>query len=51
MERGTPGYELVDKTEDLIKSIGRKFGIQNPFAAQQAVIEDLKSRVEILEGA
>ena len=40
MERGTPGYELVDKTEDLLLSIGRKLGIQNPFAAQQAVIEE-----------
>ena len=40
MERGTPGYELVDKTEDLLESIGRKLGIQNPFAAQQAVIEE-----------
>jgi len=40
MERGTPGYELVDKTEDLLLSIGRKLGIQNPFAAQQAVIKE-----------
>tara|TARA_Y100001938_G_scaffold103591_1_gene141409 strand:- start:211 stop:2055 length:1845 start_codon:yes stop_codon:yes gene_type:complete len=40
MERGTPGYELVDKTEDLIKSIGRKLGIQNPLAAQEAVIKE-----------
>ena len=40
MERGTPGYELVDKTEDLLLNIGRKLGIQNPLAAQQAVIEE-----------
>ena len=40
MERGTPGYELVDKTEDLLLSIGRKLGIQNPLAAQQAVIKE-----------
>ena len=40
MERGTPRYELVDKTEDLFLSIGRKLGIQNPLAAQQAVIEE-----------
>ena len=40
MERGTPGHELVDKTEDLLLSIGRKIGIQNPFAAQEAVIKE-----------
>ena len=40
MERGTPGYELVDKTEDLLLSIGRKLGIQNPLAAQEAVTQE-----------
>jgi len=40
MERGTPGYGLVDKTEDLLLSIGRKLGIQNPFAGTQAIIKE-----------
>ena len=37
MERGTPGYELVDKTEDLFKGILRKL---DPFAAEKAVMEE-----------
>ena len=37
MERGTPGYELVDKTEDLFKGIFRKL---DPFAAEKAVIQE-----------
>ena len=37
MERGTPGYELVDKTEDLFRGILRKL---DPFAAEKAVMEE-----------
>jgi len=37
MERGTPGYGLVDKTEDLFKGIFRKL---DPFAAEKAVMEE-----------
>ena len=37
MERGTPGYELVDKTEDLFKGILRKL---DPFAAEKAVMQE-----------